>query len=54
VDFSTITIAFLCKATDRPPVTDKHYHKKSCMEYRYLRMEIELTPFDSHIFWLHW
>ena len=28
MDFSTINIALLYKATDRPPVTDKHYHKK--------------------------
>ena len=27
MDFSTINIALLYKATDRPPVTDKHYHK---------------------------
>jgi len=54
VDFSTITIALLYIVTDRPPVTDKHYHKKSCMEYRSLRLGIELTPFDSHSFWLHW
>jgi hypothetical protein len=27
VDFSIITIALLYKATDRPPVTDKHYRK---------------------------